>query len=48
MPIAHFSRGYSPLRDAVEHDAHEVIEILRKCGAHLTLEPKALGAELTL
>ncbi|ODN02046.1 L-asparaginase [Orchesella cincta] len=42
------SRGFSPLRDAIEFDRHEVINVLRKCGAHLTFEPTALGAELCL
>lgn len=43
-----YSRGFSPLRDAIEFDRHEIINTLRQCGAHLTLEPTALGAELCL
>jgi lysophospholipase len=42
------NRGFSPLRDAIEFDRHEVIHTLRQCGAHLTQDPTALGAELCL
>lgn len=42
------NRGFSPLRDAIESDRHDMIGILRCCGAHLTIEPKALAAELNL
>lgn len=46
--ISLYSRGYSALRDAIDFDRHEVIVTLRNCGAHLTLEPTALGAELCM
>ncbi|CAG7835831.1 unnamed protein product, partial [Allacma fusca] len=42
------SRGFSAFREAIEFDSQEVIPILRQCGAHLTLEATALGAELCL
>lgn len=36
------------MKDAIEYDRHEVIAILRLCGAHLTLDPTTLGAELCM
>ena len=41
-------RRFSPLRKAIDFNCHQVIRILKQCGAHLTLEPIALGAELCL
>jgi hypothetical protein len=42
------SRGFSPLKEAIEFDQHEVISTLRNCGAHLSSEATATGAELCM
>ncbi|KAL1458394.1 hypothetical protein WDU94_008550 [Cyamophila willieti] len=37
----------SPLHEAIIADQHDIIKLLRKCGAHLTNEPMFLGDVLT-
>ncbi|XP_051160925.1 L-asparaginase 1 isoform X1 [Leptopilina boulardi] len=36
----------TPLIDAIEYDHHEIIRLLRQCGAHLHERPKVLGEKL--
>lgn len=33
----------SPLSEAINHDHHEIIKMLLKCGAHVTASPRSLG-----
>lgn len=33
----------SPLSEAINHDHHEIIKLLLKCGAHLTASPRSVG-----
>lgn len=36
----------NPLSEAINHDHHEIIKLLLKCGAHVTGSPRALGESL--
>ncbi|KAJ4436644.1 hypothetical protein ANN_16775, partial [Periplaneta americana] len=45
--LVYFRYDFTPLMDAIRSDHHDVIEVLVKCGAHLSLtQPKNIGEEL--